>query len=151
MLAGWAVTLRPLQLGGPATYVAVRGSSMQPLYRAGDLVVTRSSAGYAVGDVVAYRVPSGEVGEGHIVLHRIVGEDGAGGYVVKGDNNTFADPWTPHPADVAGKAWLAVPGLGHMVAFVRQPVIAAGLAMSVAITIMLARPPTNARRQPEPV
>jgi len=151
LLAMWALTFRPVQLGGPALYVVLRGSSMLPLHENGDLVVTLSSPGYVIGDVIAYRVPVGEIGEGHVVIHRIVGGDAAGGYVVKGDNNSFADPWAPQAADVAGKAWLAVPGLGRVIAFVQQPVIAAGLAMSVVITIMLARPPANARREPEPV
>jgi signal peptidase len=148
VLAAWALTLRPEQLGGPALYVVIRGGSMLPLYENGDLVVTLSSPGYVVGDVVAYRVPAGEIGAGHVVIHRIVGRDDVGGYVVKGDNNSFADPWAPQAADVAGKAWLAMPGLGRVIAFVQQPVIAAGLAMSVAITIMLARPPPRARRLP---
>ncbi len=84
----WAVTLRPQAIGGPAVFVAVRGSSMLPTYENGDLVVVEAASRYAVGEVVAYRVPTGEVGEGKVVLHRIVDGDGEHGFVLQGDHNT---------------------------------------------------------------
>ena len=150
VIAGWFLVLRPQALGGPAMYVVVRGSSMLPVYENGDFVVTEASVAYGIGDVIAYRVPAGEVGEGHVVIHRIIGGDEANGFVVQGDNNSFKDPWMPRPDDIAGKVWLALPGFGRVIAFVQQPVIAAGLAMSVAITIMLARPPAPARPRTQP-
>lgn len=148
VLGLWALFLRPVQLGGPAMYVVVRGSSMLPAYEYGDFVVTEVSAAYAVGDVIAYRVPAGEVGEGHVVIHRIVGGDAANGFVVQGDNNRAVDPWTPRPADIVGTARLRLPGFGRVIAVLQQPVIAGGLAMSVAITITLARPPTRPPNDP---
>ena len=148
ILVGWFLVLRPQALGGPATYVVVRGSSMLPLYENGDFVVTEWSHAYAIGEVVAYRVPAGEVGDGHVVIHRIVGGDAANGFVLQGDNNRFVDPWTPRPADIVGTAWIQVPGFGRVIALVQQPVIAAALAMSVAITIMLARPPSRPSNRP---
>ena len=150
LVVGWFLVLRPQPLGGPATYVVVRGSSMLPAYENGDFVVTQSARAYAVGDVIAYRVPAGEVGEGHVVIHRIVGGDEANGFVVQGDNNSFRDPWMPRPDDIAGKVWLTLPGFGRVIALMQQPVIAAGLAMSVVITIMLARPPAPARPRRQP-
>ena len=150
LVVGWFLVLRPQPLGGPATYVVVRGSSMLPAYENGDFVVTQSARAYAVGEVVAYRVPAGEIGEGHVVIHRIVGGDAVSGFILQGDNNQFVDPWTPRPADIVGTVWLQVPGFGRVIAVVQQPVIAAGLAMSVAITIMLARPSPASQRRPSP-
>ncbi len=151
LLAGaatlWVVAFRPQALGGPALYIVVRGSSMMPTYETGDLVVVQSAPAYAVGDIVAYRVPEAEIGAGHIVIHRIAGGDGAAGFAVKGDNNSAVDPWTPRTSDVAGKAWWVIPGLGRVIAIVHQPVIAGALAAGIMVTIVLARPPRQMRRR----
>lgn len=139
-VAVWVVGLRPQALGGPALYIVVRGSSMVPTYESGDLVVVQSASAYAAGDVIAYRVPEADIGAGHIIIHRIAGGDGAAGFLVKGDNNPAVDPWTPRTSDVAGKAWLVVPGFGRVVAFIHQPVIAGALAAAMMVTLILARP-----------
>jgi len=142
LAAAWALTLRPTSLGGPATYIVVRGDSMLPDYHSGDLVVLRAGSTYGPGDVVGYRVPDGEIGEGHVVLHRIVAGDGAGGFTVEGDNNPAPDPWQPRNRDVAGKLWVLVPGLGRLVALAHQPAIAGALAVSLLVMLVLARGPT---------
>lgn len=134
----WAVLLRPQSLGGSATYIVVRGNSMEPTYHTGDLVIVGSASDYTAGDIVAYRVPAGEIGEGHVVVHRIAGGDPTAGFVMRGDNNGAPDPWSPRIGDVEGKAWLLVPGLGTLIAFVHQPVIAGGLAASIMVAIIIA-------------
>ena len=106
VLVFWAAVLRPQSLGGPALYTVIRGSSMLPTYDTGDLVLIESASEYAIGDVIAYRVPGGEIGEGHVIVHRIAGGNATSGFVVQGDNNNAPDPWSPHLADIAGKAWL---------------------------------------------
>jgi signal peptidase len=148
VLVLWTVALRPQALGGPTLYIVVRGSSMLPTYQTGDLVVFESAAVYAVGDVVAYRVPGGEIGEGHVVVHRIAGGDGTEGFIVKGDNNNAPDPWTPRLDDIAGKAWLMVPGLGRLIAYIQQPIIAAGLAAAIMVSMILARPSPSPTTKP---
>ena len=142
LAAAWALTLRPTSLGGPATYVVVRGDSMLPDYHSGDLVVLRAASGYSAGDVVGYRVPDGEIGAGHVVLYRIVAGDGAGGFTVEGDNNPAPDPWQPRNRDVAGKLWVLVPGLGRAIELAHQPAIAGAIAVSLLVMFMLARGPT---------
>lgn len=143
----WAITLRPQAIGGPAVFVAVRGSSMLPTYENGDLVVVEAASRYAVGEVVAYRVPAGEVGEGKVVLHRIVDGDAQHGFVLKGDNNSAPDPWSPNGGDMVGIATIRVANVGGVINLVRQPIILAGLAAAVMVTLVLARPlPPGAER-----
>jgi signal peptidase len=150
VLAIWVVILRPQSLGGPASYIVVRGTSMLPTYQNGDLVIMQSAAVYAVGDAVAYRVPSGEIGEGHVIVHRITGGNGTDGFVVQGDNNNAIDPWMPRATDIAGKSWAVVPGAGRLIAIIHQPVIAGGLAAGVMVSLILAGQsrPKSTRRSP---
>jgi signal peptidase len=145
VLTIWAVFLRPQALGGPAAYIVLRGSSMLPTYQNGDLVVAGSAPAYVVGDVIAYRVPAGDIGEGHTVVHRITGGDETDGFVVTGDNNNAPDPWSPRPTDIAGKVSVAVPGVGRLIAFIHQPVMAGGLAAAMMVTFVVARPSRPAR------
>ncbi|MBA3688164.1 MAG: signal peptidase I [Chloroflexi bacterium] len=137
----WAFTLRPQALGGPAMFVAVRGSSMLPTYEHGDLVVVQSAAAYRVGEVVAYRVPAGHIGAGKIVIHRVIGGGATEGFTLQGDHNTAPDPWHPKRADMVGLARWRLPNAGRLIALVRQPVILAGLASAFVVTVFLARPP----------
>ena len=151
----WAVTLRPQALGGPAMFVAVRGSSMLPAYEHGDLVVVQSAESYQVGDVVAYRVPKGEVGEGKVVIHRIVAGDATAGFTLQGDNNSAPDPWYPRQADMVGVASFRIAHAGRIIWLVQQPVILAGLASAIVVTVVIARPPRpkgsrRAARRPLP-
>jgi signal peptidase len=147
VLAIWVVFLRPQSLGGPASYIVVRGTSMVPTYQNGDLVIIQSAPGYAAGDAIAYRVPSGEIGEGHLIVHRITGGNGTDGFVVRGDNNDAVDPWMPRSTDIAGKSWVVVPGVGRVIATIHQPVIAGGLAAGVMVTLILAG---QSRPRPRP-
>ena len=152
VLAIWVVLLRPQSLGGPALYIVIRGTSMLPTYQNGDLVVMQPATAYVLGDAVAYRVPSGEIGEGHVIVHRITGGDGTAGFVLQGDNNDAIDPWMPRATDIAGKAWLVVPGVGRVIAIIHQPVIAGGLAAGVMVSLILAgqsRPRPTRRRHGE--
>jgi len=137
LLVAWALLLRPASLGGPVTYIIVRGSSMQPTYAAGDLVIVRQASAYRVDDVVAYRVPDREIGAGHIVIHRIVGGDD-NGFTLRGDNNPSLDPWTPRASDIVGEAWLTAPGLGRILAAIHQPLLLAAFAAAVAVAMVLA-------------
>ena len=145
VIAGWALFLRPQSLGGPAAYVVIRGSSMVPAFETGDLVIVRAASSYAVGDVVAYEVPDGEIGAGHIVIHRIVGGDGSNGFTLQGDNNNTPDPWMPRATDIVGRAWLSVSALGRVIAYVHQPVIVAAIAAALIMTLILARQPARAK------
>ncbi len=143
--AAWFVFLRPVSMGGSATWIIVRGDSMLPTYQTGDLIVFRAASDYRVGDAIAYRVPAGELGAGRVIMHRIVGGDGVSGFIVQGDNNPVPDPWHPLLSDVEGAVWLVGPQLGRPIAILHQPLVAAALAASVIVAVMLGRTGPEAR------
>ena len=130
VVAVWAVTLRPGFLGGPATYLMVSGHSMEPTLQAGELVVARRQRTYRRGDVIAYRIMKNRAGAGALVIHRIVGGSARDGYMTRGDNRSYRDPWRPRPVDIAGKMELHVPHLGVLPVFAHTVV---GMALIAAL------------------
>ncbi len=117
VVAAWAIFLRPDFLGGPATYVIIAGHSMEPKLHTGDLVLARRQRTYRRGDVVAYRIMKDQAGAGELVIHRIVGGSSRDGYVTRGDNRNYRDPWRPKPGDIAGRMELHVSRLGMLPVF----------------------------------
>jgi len=111
-----AVVLWPKGLGGTMTYVVTSGTSMQPMFSAGDLAVLRSADDYRVGDVVAYR--SSELQR--VVMHRVLTEDD-GTYTFQGDNNDFVDPDEVRDEQVLGRLVLRVPGVGPVLEWLFTP------------------------------
>lgn len=110
------IFLGPTQAGGGTSYAVVVGSSMEPQLQRGDLVLVRRSEAYRPGDVVLY--DSRELGAK--VLHRIVRVEGSR-FVLKGDNNDFIDPERPGGDRIVGKLWVAVPAVGRLTGWLREP------------------------------
>ena len=137
LVVGWAIFLRPTSLGGSATYVLVRGDSMLPTFENGDFLVAYGDDSYRVGDVVAYRVPDGDVGAGHLIVHRISATSDAG-YTMTGDNNPASDPWLIARSNIAGHVVTRVPAVGLFLAFALQPVVAGGIAASLVVMYAVA-------------
>lgn len=133
------VALWPQSLGGSVAYVRVQGHSMLPTLHEGDLVVVRRQAHYRVGDPVAYRIPVGQFGAGALVVHRLVGGDGARGYVTQGDAKPHPDEWHPRDADVLGRVRYDLPRLGTTVAALTRPVYAGGLMAGMTVLATLPR------------
>jgi len=120
----------PTQIGGQASYVTIRGVSMEPVMHKGDLVILRKGSHYEVGDIAAYR--STDIHQ--VVLHRIVGKDGQR-YIMKGDNTTGPDRQRPVFADFVGERWIQVDGAGTWLNRAREPksaALLAGLAVLLA-------------------
>jgi signal peptidase len=115
----------PQSLGGRADWVMVSGTSMLPRFHTGDLVLVEHQSSYHVGEVVAYRVPKGQVGAGHIVIHRIIGGNGSKGWTMKGDNRTAPDLWYPTNHDVIGAKSLRIPDAWFVLRVFHMPVLLA--------------------------
>ena len=116
--------LAPAQLGGSTGYVVLYGTSMEPKYSAGDLVLVRPASDVRVGDVVAYDHPE----LGRTVLHRVVERKGEL-LQLKGDNNEYLDLPRATKVDVVGREWLHLPNVGGALEWIRQPVPAAVIAL----------------------
>jgi signal peptidase I len=128
VLLGLWFFLAPPQLGGSSSYVITYGTSMEPAYHAGDLVVVRNASSYHVGEIVAYH--NAQLG-GHVVMHRIIGYAN-GRYTFKGDNNNFVDSYHPTQSDLVGREWVHLPAAGKVLGAVHGPrlfLIAGALAL----------------------
>ena len=139
VLAG-VVYLWPATLGGSTRLIVVSGHSMEPTYDFGDIVVARGSGDAAVGDVVVFAVPDG-VGEGILVIHRVIDIDDAGFVVTQGDNRDQPDEWQLTQDDIVGTPLAHLPKLGYVVWYLRQWWVIAVLAG--LLTILLLWPSTT--------
>ena len=128
LAAGWLIFLRPAGLGGPAGYVIVSGESMEPLLHTGDLAIVTRQDEYSAGDVVAYRIPAGDVGGGMLVIHRVIDGSAEEGLVLQGDNRDTPDMWRPRTQDVVGTLQLYIPHAGTALFLLRTPLVIAGVA-----------------------
>jgi signal peptidase len=129
----------PQSLGGRASWVLVSGTSMLPRLHTGDLVLVERQSSYHVGEVVAYRIPRGEIGAGHVVIHRIVGGNSTTGWRMQGDNRTAPDLWHPKNGDVLGAKQLRVPDAWFVLRIFHMPVLL-GLFAAFGIFIWIALP-----------
>ena len=139
VVVGWAFTLRPQALGGPAGYVLVSGTSMNPLYHTGDMVLVEHHSRYRVGDIVAYHVPKGDPMAGAQVIHRIIGGNAKTGWIVQGDNRTAPDVWRPHDSDIVGSAAVHIPNAVVVLQWLRSPVLLGLLAACFVFVRVLGR------------
>ncbi len=114
VVTAWVICI-PAQFGGNLNYVVITGNSMEPLFHAGDLVVTNNDPNYAVGDIVVYTHP--EVGK---IIHRIIRREGER-FVLQGDNNTWVDAYQPVREEIIGKYWFSIPKVGTIFLKLRQP------------------------------
>ncbi len=134
-LVGLALVVWPVRLGGAATFVVVRGHSMEGTYAQGDLLYARTSGSYAVGDVAVYRIPKGKPGAGALVVHRIKAINPDGTYLFQGDNKPSPDDVTPSRADLVAKPIVDLSGVPTR-AIILAPLvftIVAGVAVTVAL------------------
>ncbi len=98
----------------------VRSGSMEPALSPGDVILSKNSNSYKVGDIITYIPPNKE--EGESVTHRLIETkemDGSRFFVTKGDSNDVADSNLVSPTQVVGKHMLSIPYLGFLVNFSR--------------------------------
>ena len=127
----------PQALGGRAGWVMVSGTSMLPHLHTGDLVLVERRSSYHLGEVIAYRVPKGQVGAGHVVIHRIVGGNPRTGWKMQGDNRTAPDLWYPTNRDVIGAKTLRIPDAWSVLRFLHAPLFL-GLLAACAVFFWVA-------------
>jgi signal peptidase I len=142
----------PQSLGGRADWVLVSGTSMLPRFHTGDLVLVEHQSSYHVGEVVAYRVPKGQVGAGHVVIHRIIRGNGRTGWTLKGDNRTAPDLWYPTDHDVIGAKLLRIPDAWFVLRLFHMPILlglfaAFGVFFWIALGSDEEPGPTSAKEQ----
>ncbi len=130
----------PTAVGGPASYVVVTGTSMEPTYDDGDLVVATVADSYDVGDVVVYDAPGDRR---FTVIHRII-ETTAGGFITQGDNRAEPDGWVVAPETIRGTASVHVPHGGSFVRLVRQPPVVFAVVAGVGALMFMKRRETAA-------
>lgn len=128
VLVGLAVPFWPRELGGATTFLVIRGASMAPAIRGGDLALVRRRDGYAVGDVAAYRSATAR----HVVLHRIVAVE-AGSFTFRGDANGFADPEQVPRDRIVGGLDHRLPRAGAGLLWLSRPFNAAVLTLLLAL------------------
>lgn len=142
LVAVWNL-IAPVQLGGSVSYVNVRGISMEPTLYTGDLMVMRRQDAYAIGDVVAFESDM----NGAIIVHRIVDIVGDR-HLLKGDNNSFLDRFTPTTDEIIGAEVVTVPGGERFATFAAATPTIVLQALMLAVTVwVLATSRREAQRQ----
>ena len=142
------VFLWPARLGGSTNLVVVRGTSMEPVYHLNDIVITRTSRDYDIGDIVVFKIPDG-VGEGMLVIHRLVGRRADGSWITEGDNRDTPDDFRLHDSDLLGEPVAVLPRAGRVVQFVSSvDVVAVALGL---FGVLLLWPGRRARAPIAPI
>lgn len=127
LLIGLVVFAWPTQWGGKTTYIVVRGTSMQPHFHTGDIVIARATDDHQVGDILVYAVPDGTTGAGKLIMHRLKEIRPDGTYVIQGDNRDTPDQFKIGPENVVGEERWHIPQIGIVMSLLSQWWLLAGL------------------------
>jgi signal peptidase I len=133
LVVALAVFLWPARLGGATRLVVVSGTSMEPVYDLGDIVLARDGRRADVGDIVVFAVPEGSA-QGMLVIHRIIDIDAAGRFVTQGDNRSTPDHWRLSHDDIVGTPLFHIPRGGQAIVFLGQGWV---LAVVIGLVVML--------------
>jgi signal peptidase len=98
----------------------VQSGSMEPSIMTGSLVMVQPRAAYQVGDVITFNSRSATVPTTHRIVDSYV-EAGQTMFITKGDANEEADAEPVARSEVKGLVQFAVPRLGYILEFTRQP------------------------------
>lgn len=113
-------TLFPLE--GNYQVKIVQSGSMEPSILTGSVVVIQPASSYMVHDVITFGADNAK---DIPTTHRIVAFEGTPGkmlFTTKGDANEEADTRKVPERDVIGKVVFAVPYVGFVLDFARQPI-----------------------------
>ena len=123
-----AVIVGFLSMRGAMPFMAIFGTSMQPAYKPGDLILIEevSPSEVKVGDVIVYTVPP-MVREAYnypvVVAHRVVRVDASDRGVTfrtQGDNAGGEDPFMVRAEDLKGQVSNRIPYLGFPLLFMQS-------------------------------
>jgi signal peptidase I len=148
-LVGIWIAFAPTNVGGQASYAMINGISMEPNYHTGDLVIVRKEQTYQVGDVIAYQ---DALLKAHII-HRIIGIEQEQ-FILKGDNNSWIDPYKPTHDEIVGKQWIYVPKAGKAMLWLRTPInlsFTVVLLGGVLMSSMFTKPAQDQKGKKRPV
>lgn len=136
---GLLVLAWPAALGGQMTWVMVSGTSMEPAYSTGDMVLMHRGGSWEVGDVVVYGLDGidaeGASSAAARIMHRLVSGNESEGWTAQGDNRPYADPWTVPDHAIQGVELMTIPGAGIVVSWMRAPIV---LAVSAGLLVFWA-------------
>jgi signal peptidase len=133
-LAAVVVTGATLLHQGYRIYVVHTGS-MMPTYNPGDVVLDRPASNPPKpGQVITFRH---SLSTTDVVTHRVTDVTAAGLIHTKGDANRSADLWDIRPDMVRGTVARAIPRLGFVLVFLKQPAGIGALGCSALALLML--------------
>lgn len=138
--------LWPVSFGGTTRFVIVQGTSMEPRYHLGDVVVAQRNQDPQLGDVVVFRIPEGEHGAGTLVVHRLHGVRDDGSFITKGDNRRYPDPWHVTHKEIVGTPSWTMPQFGRVVNIASNPFVLGTAAGMVTVLLLL---PDKRRQEPD--
>ena len=118
---GVGVMAWPAALGGKGTWITVSGTSMEPNYSTGDLVLAWDTGDWQIGDVVLYGVQDSN----GLIVHRLVSGSAEEDWYAQGDNKERIDPWAIPDDAIRGEEMVHIPHLGTVLTWARSPQILA--------------------------
>lgn len=138
LLAAGAVALVP-KLGGFRPVTVLTGS-MEPLFGAGDVIISARQpvASVQEGDVITFRAP---IDGQPVVTHRVVevlGEDGKVAIRTKGDANPAADPWVASiEGDTVWRQQAVIPHAGVVLQWLHRPEVRRTLVYGSLLAVLI--------------
>ncbi len=129
--------LWPVNFGGTARFIMVQGKSMEPTFHLGDAVIVKTLDDPRVGDIVVFRIPKGEPGEGTFVVHRLFEIRPDGTFVTKGDNRKVPDPFHVTEADIMGTPAWTLPQVGRGIMALANPFVLGGAIGLIAFIVIM--------------
>ena len=94
----------------PFGIAIVKGTSMNPQFSDGDLVITRRCRDINLNDIIVFREPHINI----LVIHRVMRREGSW-FFTKGDTNEVSDPNPLTIKQSSGKVGIKIPWIGRFI------------------------------------
>ncbi len=114
----------------------VGSGSMEPTINTGDLIITKKSKEYEVGDIITFYDPDPSF-DGY-TTHRIIEIDSDGNYITQGDREgQIIDDYPVTYEDVVGKVVRIIDNGGNTLDFITSPVGIIVIVGSIVIIFLI--------------